>query len=175
MKRLLAVLTLALLFSLTLVGGVGVGVAGATHSAGDGPNYDFVRGTATTVLGAKYHVNAKSGPSGEDATGHFFVERKDPAPGLAAFDIRGEVTCVNVEGNRAVVGGRVTQAKGDFPANIPEGQGFVFRIIDNGEPNDADFVVGLPVPGGGVPDLCPIRTTSNPTERGNFIVHDATP
>jgi hypothetical protein len=175
MKRSLAVLTLALLLSLALIGGVGVGVASATHSEGDAPVYDFVRGTATTVQGAIFHVNAKSGPSGEDATGKFFVERKDPPAGLAAFDFRGEVTCLRVDGNRALVGGRVTQAKGDFPANIPEGNGFLIRIVDNGEPGDADFVNGISVPGGGVPDVCPNQTTTNPTERGNFIVHDAIP
>jgi hypothetical protein len=174
MKKLPTLLTLALLLSLVLVGSVGVGAASATHSEGEGPDYDFVRGTATTVGGAKFHVNAKSGASGEDPTGHFFVERKNPPSGLAAFDFRGEVTCLRVDGNRALVGGRVTQTKGDFPANPPEGSGFLIRILDNGEPGDADFVNGIPVPGGGVPDVCPNQTTTNPIQRGNFIVHDAT-
>jgi hypothetical protein len=44
-------------------------------------NYDFVRGTATGALGTQFYVNARSGPSGEDATGHFYVERKDPLQG----------------------------------------------------------------------------------------------
>lgn len=174
MRKLLAVLTLALLLSLVLVGGVGVGVASATHSEGDGPNYDFARGTATGASGGQFHVNARSGPSGEDATGHFYVERKNPASG-PAFDFRGEVTCLRVDGNRAVVGGRVTQTKGDFPANPAEGSGFLIRIVDNGEPGDADLVSAVPVPGGGVPDVCPDQTTTNRTQRGNFVVHDATP
>ncbi len=45
MKRLLVVLTLALLLSLVVAGSVGIGMASATHSNGQGPNKDFVRGT----------------------------------------------------------------------------------------------------------------------------------
>ena len=169
MKKLLAVLTLALLLSLAL----GVSVANATHSDGEGPNDDFVRGTATAPTGAKFHVNATSGPSGEDPKGHFYLEFKEAVSPRLPFDFRGEVTCLRVDGNRAVVGGRVTQSKGDLPGNPPEGSGFLIRIVDNGEPGDADLVSGVRVPGGGVPDVCPDQTTTNPTERGNFVVHDA--
>lgn len=177
MKKRFAVLTLALLLSLAIVGGVGVGVAGATHSNGEGPDYDFVRGTWESATGAKFHVNAKSGPSGEDPKGRFYVEFKEAAeatPPRIPFDFRGEVTCLNVDGNTARVGGRVTHAKGDLPGNPAEGGGFLITVVDNGEPGDNDHAVGLPSPQG-VPDVCPLRTTANPGQHGNFVVHDATP
>ena len=179
MSKLLTALTLALLLSLALVGAVEIGVASATHSEGEGPNNDFVRGTVTTGTGAKFHVNATSRLSGEDPKGHFYAEIKEGTP-PRQFDFSGEVTCLRVEGNQAVVGGVVTKTKGDFPSNPPEGSGFLIRIADNGEPNQLepsqppDFVSGIPVPGGGVPDVCPDQSTTNPTERGNFVVHDAT-
>ena len=64
MKRMLSVLTLALLVSISVAG-----VAGATHSNGEGPKHDFVTGTgqfSPETVDQEIHVNAKSDPSGED-------------------------------------------------------------------------------------------------------------
>ena len=70
-------------------------------AAAQTPNQDFVIGTAgfgDPQFGVTASVDAHSGPSGENATG------------TATFGARqtffgGPVTCLNVTGNRAVIGG----------------------------------------------------------------------
>jgi hypothetical protein len=166
-KKLLAALALALLLSLAL----GMSVANATHNTGEGPpNRDFARGTVESISETQTHVNAISGPLGENPQGHFYVERKQPEGAAPALDYRGDVTCLRVDGNRAAIGGEVTQSK---LGNIAEGTGILITVVDNGEPGDADFatVVGLPTP----PTTCPPERFPNIGQRGNFVVHDATP
>src|SRR5512133_3178518 len=87
-------------------------------AAAQTPNQDFVVGTAgfgDPQFGVTASVDAHSGPSGENATG------------TATFGARptffgGPVTCLNVTGNRAVIGG-------DSAFVGPEGYLFVF--VDN--------------------------------------------
>jgi hypothetical protein len=165
MKRLLAALTLALLLSLVAA----VGTASATHSEGQGPNKDFVNGTAKLDLvpdtALQIHVNAQSAPDGTDPQGYFFVRQE----GFFDVDIRGTVTCLNVNGNRAVFGGVVEQSR--LPT-VPEGRGVLIEVQDNGEPNEADradgFILFVP------PTSCPVSVFTNLTSQGNFVVHDAT-
>ncbi len=168
MKRLLLTMSLALVVALAVSG-----VASATHSNGKGPDKDLVSGTGQFLpdtLDLEIHVNAQSGPSGEDAKGRFFVRRGDDTD----LDFRGEVTCLHVDGNRATVGGRITQARaGDESL---EGRGIVLFIEDNGEgsnnPDDESDGFFTPTP----PQTCPPPTFGTaPFEKGNYIVHDATP
>lgn len=157
------------------------GLATGSHSEGKGPKLDFVHGTGhfegpfppnpTLQLDITMHFNAKSGPSGEDAKGRFFVKRSDPTP----LYTRGEVTCLNVVGNTATVGGRVEQT--GQPTQSPVGSGVLFQVVDNGqgEQSVVDRMHGdsLPQP----PESCPAPTavTRLDVERGNFGVHDAQP
>lgn len=142
------------------------GAASATHSNGKGPNQDLVTGsTRFPGIEAKVHINAKSGPAGEDPRGHFYISQG----GFA--DFRGTVTCLNVVGNRAIVGGEVKRSSAGLPA---EGTGFLQLIVDNGEPGDSDssLTVLTPVP----PTTCPTPSSDGITAtRGNYVVHDATP
>jgi hypothetical protein len=172
MKKLLAALTLALLVSLALA----VSAANATHSEGEGPNHDFVSGTGQfqglLAIDLEIHVNAKSGPSGEDAQGHFFI-RQQPGFVFTELDIRGEVTCLNVQGNRATVGGEITESKVDPTF---EGLGVLVYVEDRGEgnePNDGSLIAFFTAT---PPEEChapiPIPLLF---EQGNYIVHDATP
>ncbi len=172
MKKLLAALTLALLLSLAL----GMSVANATHSNGEGPDKrDFVRGTGQiaptgNLLDFQLHVNAWSDPAGLAAQGHFTEHSKFPAGrDELDFDFSGEVTCLRVTGNRAVVGGRVEKSKTGRPR---EGTGVLIWIRDAGEgnePNDAftRFPVATP------PATCPTFFIEFPGSQGNFVVHDA--
>src|SRR5688572_666896 len=113
MKRLLAALFLALVASLALA----VNAASATHSNGQGPKQDLAAGTGQTDsfgIEIKVHVNAQSGPSGEDPRGHFSYQAVDP---FSDFAISGRVTCLNVAGNLAAVGGVVERSnEPGFPA-----------------------------------------------------------
>ncbi len=165
MKRLLAALTLALLLSLAL----GVSVASATHSNGEGPNHDFAQGTgrATFFGGVEQllHVNARSGPLGQNPQGFVFVKSEDPT-GRLTFNVRGEVVCLNVVGNIATLEFRITQSDTPF---LPEGSPLGIIIQDNGEPAGQDSFSAYP-------EGCPNPLEQPPNaHQGNFVVHDATP
>ena len=72
MRSVLMVLGLAAI-------GVGswVGVAGASHSGGNGPPADFVQGTARLPEasgGGQFHFDARSGPNGEDPRGMYWAK-----------------------------------------------------------------------------------------------------
>jgi hypothetical protein len=140
-------------------------IASATHSPGKGPKRDLVVGSARfPVVAAHVRINAKSGPSGQNPRGHFFLRQ-------GSFQFRGSVTCVLVVGNRASVGGRVTRSSG--AGAPPVGSGFVELIEDNGEPgrNDRSQTLFVASP----PTTCPAPTTPFfVVARGNYVVHDGT-
>ena len=183
MKRILLALALALLASISL----SVSVANASHNNGRGPNKDMLVGTGKRVLGSTteyIHINAQSGPAGENPRGHFTWRTNHSAFGEA--DLMGEVTCLLVRDNRAVVLGVGERNKVD---NLN-----VFGLIwidDNGEgnePNDtlAYVFIGRLVPfdPGDTPPCRQLMNSSPPVfdvhpsavfAHGNFIVHDAKP
>jgi hypothetical protein len=158
-------------------------VAGASHSDGNGPKKDFVTGTATrtAVLPSgsdtrvKMGVSARSGPSGENARGRFFVKRTTdpPVAGRPDLDFSGRVTCLRVVGNRAIVGGVVTRDKLDLPSNQIEGTGFLAVYVDNdqlaGADDESNSTPGLPAPGNVCPTSAPFPTA--PFQQGNYVVH----
>jgi len=78
---------------------------------------DFVTGTGThnnnqtTVT-----INAQSGPEGENPTGTFsFTFVATPPAGTFTAAFQGTVTCLNVAGNIATVGGAITSSTGLNP------------------------------------------------------------
>ncbi len=166
MKRLLAALFLPLVASLALA----VNLASATPGNGQGPKTDLAAGTGQTVfLGTevKAHVNAQSGPSGEDPRGHFYYQAVDPS---LDFDIRGRVTCLTVVGNRATVGGVVERSN---DPTFPAGQGVWFFIRDDDEGAGDAFEAR----GTATPETCPppIEEPFFLNNQGNWVVHDAMP
>jgi hypothetical protein len=66
-----------------------------------------------------FAFNASSGPLGENPMGTFFWES-------LPLSIEGQVTCLQVTGNRASVGGTITAGS---PAAI--GRGLAFTVVDN--------------------------------------------
>lgn len=178
----------ALVFALALSAIAGTaGGAVATHSGGKGPKHDFATGTATrtaVVPGTqsntrvKMGVSARSGPSGENARGRFFVKRTtDPAVvGRPDLDFSGRVTCLRVIGNRAIVGGVVTRDKLDLPSNQIEGTGFLGVYVDNdqvggGAADESNSTPGQAPPGNVCPTSGPFPTA--PFQQGNYVVHNA--
>lgn len=163
-------------------------VAGASHSSGQGPQDVTAAGTAirTAVLpGANetrvmMGIAAHSRASGQDARGRFFVKRTTDTPvaGRPDLDFSGELTCLRVIGNRAIVGGMITNDRLDVPSNPIEGTGFLAVYVDNdqggGGPNDeSNSTPGVPPPG----DSCPtsVSFATAPFQQGNYVIHDNAP
>jgi hypothetical protein len=156
---------LALLFlTAVAVFVVATGSAKVARADGKGPQTDVVAGEAQFAgLGAVIHINAQSGPNGEDARGHFSFAQT----GSASFE--GDVSCLNVEGNAAYAGGTIVSS--DNPALV--GQGFMQLTTDNGSPGTSDQSVTTQI-GGPVPTTCPTPSPGGFTlTYGNYVVHDA--
>ena len=167
-------------------------MADASHSGGKGPKQDFATGTGHRFASGPpslpegvesrtiMHVNARSVPDGDErARGRFFVKREasTPVPSRPDLDFSGRVTCMSVEGNRAVVGGVITHDKLGLvhPLSPLEGRGYLGVYIDNDQVSGglADRSNSFPLatpPGQNCPEF------TDPTgefQTGNFIVHDA--
>jgi hypothetical protein len=142
----------------------------AMHSAGTNPPNDLARGTVhLNVPFGEFdqHVDAVSGPSGQDPRGHFWATESSS---FQLLDFRGRVTCLTVLFNMATIAGVVTQSREPFPA---VGTGILMNVQDNGEPGKLDQSVvffNLPQP----PPACPLSPVSVPFNGGNYVVHDAT-
>ena len=120
------------------------------------------------TIAAQLHLNATSGPSGEDPRGYFYAKLE----GLFDGTLTGSVTCLGVDNHRAVVGGIVETST--VGALLP-GIGILAYGRDRGEGNDPnDSVLGLPQ---GLPvfDCSGNPGTGVRLLQGNFIVHDAQP
>lgn len=123
---------------------------GAGRFEGQGPQGQ------TDVL---MHVNASSRDG--EAVGRFSVHRWLPTE----LQMNGEVTCLNVVGNRATIGGRVENLrKGSWP-----GSGILITVEDNGG-EEVDRMHGDLLPT--APTDCPVpsETVRLPVQRGNFVV-----
>jgi hypothetical protein len=131
---------------------LGVGIAGAILGpvaadgrSGHGLGGDSLSGSAEngfpTPAGpgsAQVTARASSGPAGEDPTG--VVEATGNADGSDAtsFFVRGEVTCLNVSGNRVAIKYRFRRAEGT--AEQFKDGGVQIFIEDNGRPNNGQPV-----------------------------------
>ena len=114
---------------------------------------------ADPQIGLPFSVNAVSGPAGENATGGFNVE-------LAIGDVIGDVTCLRVVGNQAVVGGSVTGGSA-----VPPGSGYFFHVDDRAPLADRIRLELL----GFVPSFCTDPFLLLPTliSAGDIVVIDA--
>jgi hypothetical protein len=151
--------------------------ATATHSAGVGPTRDFVYGTGSIFVflppfGAfdvQLHVNASADSPTTGARGRFWTELE----GGLTVDLRGRVTCLNVEGHHATLSGVIERSSIGFP---PVGGGILAFGVDNGEGANSggDSVLGIPI--GSPLRSCPPAVSDGVLiEGGNFVAHDAPP
>lgn len=151
-------------------------MAVATHGEGQGSaKKDFAVGTGhfqgagpAGPTDVTMHVNAKSGPAGQNAKGRFFVHRELPSK----LDLHGTVTCLKVVGNQAVIGGRIDRSKISDPL-FPEGGGIVIQVDDTDEGTTiTDRMHGGP--SASPPATCPdpIAAARLRVQQGNFVVHD---
>lgn len=127
---------------------------------------DMVAGTAHFDQFAPrvdVHVNATSGPNGEDARGWWRYDQSDGG----AFDLVGEVTCLNVTGNSALLSGVITEG-------AQAGTFFLQFVQDAGSPgsdgdNSVTLSTGLPTDPG-----CRAQFPGGiPATGGNYVVKDA--
>jgi hypothetical protein len=161
--KTLAIAGLALLTALALPGTVG-----ASHDPSGAPlGEDFVTGTHVSPeqCGVPcFHIvttfDAHGGPSGEQPTGTVRIDVQFDY-GTEPF-ATGQVTCLNVSGNRATIGAEF-------------GFGVVFAVEDNdgaGQDGLSLLTVGPPAPSvcPQVPSIAP-----SPIFGGDITVHDAVP
>jgi hypothetical protein len=151
--------------------------AAATHNGGAGPARDFVVGTGSLFVflppfGAfdvRLHVNASSDSASTGARGRFWTELE----GGLTVDLRGRVTCVNVEGNHATVAGVIDHSSIGFP---PVGGGILAFGVDRGEGANSpgDSVLGIPI-GAPLRTCPPVVSDGVQIDGGNFVAHDGNP
>jgi hypothetical protein len=188
MKQMLLALSLALLALASI--SLSLSVASASHTNGGGPKKNLVSGTGkdSTPNGTDFHlhVNAQSGPEGENSRGHFVLRSVGP---VLNIDATGEVVCLGVRGNRAALVGIVERNKRalSHPVKI-----VLIWVEDNGEgkgKTDKFSFTAYSFPGPPPPppddELCrrvgegllnfPLPGPEGGIKQGNFIVHDPTP
>jgi hypothetical protein len=98
-----------------------------------------------------------------------FVQSKGNVPAGFDVDLKVDVTCLNVVGNSASIGGEVTSSNDPLS---PVGSGVLIFVTDNGEPGDQDDFFGFHT--GTPPEVCPAPEPRSIENSGNFVVHDAT-
>jgi hypothetical protein len=146
----------------------GVGMA----AAADGGPSDSVSGAIKRTgvrddLERHFVVSAHDGPNGATGTYHATYGK-----GKSRTEYSGRVTCVRVEGNKAIVGIVVTSST---RPDAVVGSGEIIRVIDNGNPNDGApvDVVSPGVYSATPPQECPKPTGDvTPTYSGNMLVKD---
>ena len=166
----------------------GSGAAIASHNDGGGGKREFAvgAGRAAFALGVVgetgFTFSAHSDPFGGRPTGYVTATGDPDGPGpIASFTVRGHVTCVRVDGNRASLKWRFEEATGS--AAPFEGGGAESFVEDNGEPR-----LGEPVDRAATDGPQPAETfdpqaeqcedpDTRPTyariEEGNLTVHAA--
>src|SRR5438477_2459695 len=182
MKRLLTSLAVT-----CVVLGALASVASATHSNGQGPDKDFINGTAKLDIDTPFgtfpsqqHINAQAGPQGNtDTTGQFWttIFAGPPVfPPGTEEQLSGDVLCLDANGNDEVDRGVITASSGPVPVT---GLGVMAFHQDNGEPghgdgNPPDNAQGFLTPPPGPNPACPTASPVGgfPVQQGNFIVHD---
>jgi hypothetical protein len=141
-------------------------VAFPASSGAQAPSGDSVVGSGTAAdpsILSNFELDAHSGPSGENPTG----TASFAAVGFPDLRVAGQVTCLNVAGNRAVVG--IDNSLG----NSAFGQSVLFDVTD-GTPDR----LGVVFPSGPPTTVCPaagIQPSPNHVLSGNIVVTDAQP
>jgi hypothetical protein len=141
------------------------GIASATHAPGaaPGPPRDFASGGGNLVSDPhRFGFNAHSGPLGENPGGEFSTQRGD---GQFTF----EVTCLQVNGNRATLAGPIRNSTGVFEGS----DNAKVTAVDNGEPSVATDLIAIST---GIGTDCNIEApVLHPVTNGNLVVHDGQP
>ena len=164
MSRLAAILCI-LAIAVAIVPAASTGASGGPTDSLTGSGW---RGTVATPNTPHTHiaVSAHDGPQG--VSGSFAsINATNPL-----LDFRGNVTCLYVNGDHAVVGGVTTSGGG--PGQV--GTGFAVGFVDNPSPTPdqvtfSDVAIGVPVDCVGESFLFTLELF--PVLRGNVEINDA--
>jgi hypothetical protein len=132
------------------------------------PVGDVAQGAGVVSEGGDtFAFDARSGVNGENPTGTMSYF----ASGLNAT-IRGDVTCMRVNGNRALVAGIITESPIELPATGAVGETMYFFTEDGGRRGPDLFASAF----GGFEDPCGIDTLQepNPIASGHIEITDCT-
>jgi hypothetical protein len=164
------------IFTVTwVVGLTAISVAVAQGAASSGG--DYLKGYAARPvfsapqLTGHTNVQAHSDANGQNASGIFAAEgfvQGERQP------FSGTITCLHVEGNRAVAGGIVTKSRA---TNAPVGSGALIQVTDDGSPGAGlDTNINFVGFGPSDPELttCPFIDDFGEITitKGDFSVHD---
>jgi hypothetical protein len=179
MRKLLLALPAAAAVLLGVVAAAGGSPAARPFDqvASSGGPYQFAVGGAqrTADAFAERHVafSAHTGPrgtSGEFTSHRQLPDGSGPAP-LVTFT--GEVTCLRIDGNRAVIGGIIRHSF----APETEGRMFFAAVEDNGEPSRGSppdrvgaYFIGVPPGDLTCDEATSLYATLAPVESGNVRV-----
>jgi len=145
-------------------------VLAASPTLAQGRAGDYVNGGFEDDFEERVGLHARSGPSGENASGHESATR----PGGTRYRL--EVTCLAVDGNLAAYSTRILKSTNpDFPpgtqfvevvrdGGLPRGEGdgwFIYDVPPADPTNCADFLDEA----AGAPNI----------RSGNIVVHDGQP
>lgn len=158
MKRLIVILGV-LAFGAAFVPATSVAAGPFQSLTGSGWRGNIVNPNTPII---HFGVSAQNGPGGVSGT---YISMN---PDNALFNYTGDVTCLDVVGNQAIVGGVVTS--GGQPGQV--GTGFATGFIDDGSPPDtmtfSDLVIATPVDCAAESFLFTLMTF--PVLQGNVVV-----
>jgi hypothetical protein len=113
----------------------------------------------------RFDFDASSGPLGENPSGAFRYDE-----GGLGFFFEGQVTCLQVTGNRASIGGTVTAS--NF---LPGGSGFAFTAVDNTPVAPDQMSTGTELPAGppaNTPACGDVTGAGHTVTFGDIVVQD---
>jgi hypothetical protein len=153
MRRFLIVLTALVL-----------GIVALTSPAAAGSSHDVARGHGG-FSGEEMDFNASANFNGSEPKGH--VTFTNHFGGKNVFD--GNVTCLTVVGNLAVIAGDITSVRGPntFPATS-----YVIWATDNGKSGPTPDSATFALTGGPGPTVCPPPFVVEQTFDGDVVVQD---
>jgi len=134
-------------------------------------------GTQDHVLGGGksvtdlINISAHSGPLGENPWGHVSAHNQPAYP--VEFVVEGDVTCLRVLGNTAVIGIRNTKLEAaGYPINVYPG---TLQYVTDGAMLGIPDAISYQFPITTVPTVCPVPSmvfTIFPMTQGNFVIQD---